>query len=771
MPIRIYNFIRHPYLLLFLVPIILFSPVIFSGKVLFWGTQITQFIPWWQKAVEILAEGELPLWNPLNGMGAPLLANYQSALLYPPVWLLLVLGAVGGSAWVAWGLALVLSFHLGWAGFGMARLVKAMGWGMLSQVVSGLAFGISGYLVARSHFPSIIFAAAWLPWILLATYQLISNPRYHRYVLQLALWVGMLLLTGHAQTAWHILILAGVWMLYWIWAKEGTHQKLPVLGWFSIAVLIGFFLALAQLLPTLEYLLQSQRAAEVDYEFAVAYSFWPWRILTLIIPNLFGTPAAGNYAGYAAYWEDAIYIGLLPIMLALQAILSRSRTNSEQKLKWFLLLLAAVAFLLALGDNTPVFPWLYHYVPGFDMFQAPTRFSIWAVFSLSFLAGMGAESWQHPEGRRLYWSRLGVAAAVAIALGAGMALVLRSFSGESFAEIPETYISAFALLSFLGVISGVVNLRVPIEKENQEASAWTYAVFFVISLDLLIAAWGLNPGEDASIYQRIPHHDISLGELDRDGNRLYISIEEERVLKFERFFSFETFALNEDWINIRSAVLPNTNLLENIPSTNNFDPLVPGRFHDWMEMLENAPPLGKQAMLARMAVAWYVHPDPDSPNGIWFEPVISEPRIRWVPCARDVDSAQAALDLIVDSQLNASEWVMHLAETPSENTPCDLIGTAEIEIVQEMNNQLVVEVQSERDGWLVVADVWYPGWRASLDGSPIEILIADTVFRSVPVPAGNHTIEFEYRPASFYLGVVLSLAAWITLFWVWRRQS
>lgn len=162
---RRFNF--HPYLILVLAPIVLFSPILFTGKALFWGTPSTQFIPWWQTAWEIILDGQVPLWNPWLGMGAPLLANYQSALLYPPTWAYLILWLVGGTAAMAWGMALIVVIHLIWAGFGMALLVRHLRLGMLSQVIAGLAYSLSGYLVARAGFLSINATTSWTPWVIL----------------------------------------------------------------------------------------------------------------------------------------------------------------------------------------------------------------------------------------------------------------------------------------------------------------------------------------------------------------------------------------------------------------------------------------------------------------------------------------------------------------------------------------------------------------------------------------------------------------------------
>ncbi len=82
---------RLPWVLVILGPFLLFGRMLIRGEVLFWGTPLLQFVPWRQFAFQTLRQGYLPLWNPLLGMGAPLMANYQTALLYPPNFLILLI--------------------------------------------------------------------------------------------------------------------------------------------------------------------------------------------------------------------------------------------------------------------------------------------------------------------------------------------------------------------------------------------------------------------------------------------------------------------------------------------------------------------------------------------------------------------------------------------------------------------------------------------------------------------------------------------------------
>jgi uncharacterized membrane protein YfhO len=61
--------------------------------------------------------------------------------------------------------------------------------------------------------------------------------------------------------------------------------------------------------------------------------------------------------------------------------------------------------------------------------------------------------------------------------------------------------------------------------------------------------------------------------------------------------------------------------------------------------------------------------------------------------------------------------------------------------------------------FLVTSDVLYPGWNASVDGNAVELYQANYAFRGVVVPAGTHTVRFEFRPKSFYYGVAISVSA------------
>ena len=788
-----------------IAPFVLLYPVWLTGKALFWGTVSLQFVPWRVYAWELLRSGHLPLWNPLNGMGAPLLANYQAALIYPPNWLFFLLQGVAGIGWAAWGQAILVAAHLAWAGLGLALLARRLGLSALAQSISGLAFGLSGYLVARSGFLSINASVSWIPWVLLATQNIVNQrdqrkePDEHSRspgektlifvrvwqslrgevwgVRWLVLTLALQLLAGHAQTAWYTVLLCGIWLAFQGWRM--ADQQLPVTSdekvranmryrlrsvcaamlRLALALVLAGGLAAAQLLPTAEYLRQSQRADQVDYDFAMNYSFWPWRLLSFMGPDMFGNPVRGDYWGYGNFWEDAVYIGLLPFIMALSAVIK------QKGLARFLFGLVLVAFLLALGKNTPLYPWLYRWVPTFAMFQAPTRISIWAVFALALLAGIGVQAWRRPTGRGLYWTRLGTAGAVAVMMGAGLAWYFLS-------DISLTFLRATALAGMWGVGTGLLTLIAPAGEESENSintnKFWPVVVILFVMADLLVAGWGLNPGIERSFYARRTGVDNPEHSPLR-GGRVYMSPRLEYVLKFERFMRFDTFQPEIPWGEMRSFLLPNLNLLEGLPSVNNFDPLVPGRYTQWMEALDGEQ--DHSALLNLMAVSAVEEMEFGQEDKVQFNPIDTGVRIRWVPCAIVAHDEHEAWEMTSSGRIDFDRQVILEGAVKADSASCiDDVRAADIQIVSEHPNRLDVVVQTPSSGWFVLSDVWYPGWRASINNAYTPIWRANYLFRAVHLGAGEHEVIFSYQPASFYLGVLISFFALLIVWTIWRYK-
>ncbi|HEX4458631.1 MAG TPA: YfhO family protein, partial [Polyangia bacterium] len=93
-------------------------------------------------------------------------------------------------------------------------------------------------------------------------------------------------------------------------------------------------------------------------------------------------------------------------------------------------------------------------------------------------------------------------------------------------------------------------------------------------------------------------------------------------------------------------------------------------------------------------------------------------------------------------------------------------------VVADTPERLRLRCRSDRMSFAVVADSWFPGWTARVDGQRAPIVRANLAMRAVPLPAGEHEVTLVYRPAHLGLGFVMSaLGCLATLALAWRRKA
>ena len=746
------------------IPIILFADLILSGKAFIWGLPSLQFVPWMSLAWSSIQDGVFPFWNPYNGFGAPLFANYQLGLLYPPNYILGLLNALGGASWVAYGYSLLIVAHVIWTGMGMLRLMERLGANRLGQIIGALAFQLSGYLVGRAEFFSMVYAIAWLPWIIYAV-DLISPVVLSKQtdgkvknIGLLSLFLTFQLLAGHAQLTWYTIQIA---FIYGGWSAY-RHQKIRgLVKWLGIYLLAGGVAGLSasfQLIPTAEYLLESQRSSAYDPVNAMNYSFWPWRFFTLFAPDFFGNPADGNYWGYAAFWEDALYIGILPLMSAIGTIfLPENKRGWEGKnIILFFWVIIFISILLALGGNTPIFPFLFNHIPTFDMFQAPTRYMIWAEFSLSILAGIGISQWTPPSvNARKNWKRL-IMSVVALAFAAGLTLVfLRAVK-------PTIGISIVAM-SVLVILTIYLWKLIP-EKNSSGYGFWKLLIVVFVGVDLLGAWWGYHQNVESSFYKTVFAEGMQV-ESTSEQSRIFMDSDLESMLKFGRFLRFGDFRPLEEWSHYRQFNLPNLNILNRQVMVNNFDPLLPARYAEWMEFSKETNQETLNRFLSMAGVNYYYQYDSYSPLGLKLT-TIDQPleRYQWYSCAEQIPDKENIFSTVIQEASKGKNERCAVIESQAEETYEKPGSSASIQIADENPIKITLSVNAETDGWLVLADTWYPGWRAMMDGQ-IELPIerANFLFRAVKMPKGEHVVDFEYRPVWITPAILMSLLGCATL--------
>ena len=422
---------RWPLLVLVLAPLIALWPGL-TGLAVGPFDQIRQMAPWngpkptqpwdvlmadsvlqshvWRTMVlDAWGKGQLPLWNPYEFAGTPLLANSQSGGFYPPH---IVLGLLHFPA----GLAgfLLAWFHLALAGVGTYALVRQLGGSKPAGLTGGLLFLLSPFMLGWTPLSSVISTVAWIP---LALACVAAGDR--RSLVALAACVGMMLLAGHLQFAAYgvmAIVLFAIVRLFSSspqgWSvedqseatgdeerSETKHFNARRLMGALLALVLGFALAAPQLLPVLSYSKESHRRntpSEEGYQAYLGTSLKPFELANLAHPMALGSPREPVDVGgtaVAAYWpalakqggnftESAITLGAVGLGLLFAAPWRRRET-------WGLAAIGGLALLLALG--TPLNRLLYFFVPGWSSTGSPGRVEVLFVLCACALAGLAVD--------------------------------------------------------------------------------------------------------------------------------------------------------------------------------------------------------------------------------------------------------------------------------------------------------------------------------------------------------------------------------------------
>ena len=423
---------------------------------------------WKRFVLEAIRNRELPLWDPYVFAGHPFFANGQHSALYPlslVFYLLPLWRAYGVFTWLQLGLA-------GWWTYLFAR---ALGTSRLGALVAGIVFQLSGFMLVSVVHQMIIAGASWLPFILAMVERVIQQrPALGNrssslpWVLLGAVGLGCQMLAGHAENTYFVLLVAGAYAAWRLVGKvaegageaetgrgggdarpvgeklEGSRPlRLKAVAWLILMVALGLALGAVQFVPLYEVATTGFRAAQAAPTLQQVLEWaYPWRrLITFAVPNFFGNPAHHGYFdlfqwryvpatvnaygqsitshdwGIKNYVEGGAYLGLLPLFLALIAVVgwvrlprcgrevSRS-TSGVRRYALYLTCLAAdprsfftllVLFSLGCVFGTPLYALVY-VLPYLRQSHSPFRWVFPLTLSVAMLAGVGMDEVRRNRG-------------------------------------------------------------------------------------------------------------------------------------------------------------------------------------------------------------------------------------------------------------------------------------------------------------------------------------------------------------------------------------
>ena len=543
---------------------------------------ITQFYGWRLLVAEAWRSGGIPLWNPYTFAaqgGTPLLANSQSAPLYPfNIFFILF---PPSQIWRAFGVSVF--FHLCVALGGMYRFLRGLPVSRASAVLGATVWGLSAPIVTWLALPTFLCVTCWLPLLLflIKTAHEKAGTRMGRLAMFGAGGVGgLVLLAGHLQMAFYVLLAALLYALFLglttSAAEPGTQKTAFLLRWgvgLCAALGLAVALALPQLLPALELSRQSHRAAgggptASAYAAYVANALPPRNAVTLLVPDFFGHPNknGGAYWNANNYAEWAVYVGVLPLVLALLALaLPWKGTRNLPKERVFAAILMATALLLALG--TPLNAAFFWGLPGYNQTGNPARCLVLWAFAAAMLAAIGADAAANAAFAAPVKNRAALIAFVTPVLLAAVGASLASrFAAEFLPRTSFGDLMALALpgvqiaLVWLGLAAGALLalLRMPVK--NAPVVCALCAV--LCAADLLWFGFGYNPSSPPdTVFPVTP----GIAYLQASGNNALIA------------------PINRGWSLVntppsRAVLPPNTLAAYRLHDVAGYDSLFPGAY-------------------------------------------------------------------------------------------------------------------------------------------------------------------------------------------------
>jgi hypothetical protein len=687
--------------------------------------------------------GELPLWNPHHFCGSPFVHDLQVGMFYPPFAIVYVVSEQTVGAALSW----VIALHVLAAGVFAFWYAHSRGLNEVGSLVVGVGFMLSSkwmtHLLLAGH--TVTIGLAWLPLILLLVEHAIAT-RHAASALGAGAALALLGLGTHPQFA----LYAGLFALLWTLPTERTRVLRWFGGWFA-ACAIAALLDAVQLFPTLEASQWSARSSGLD----------AMNTLTLGVHTLFALVGPSRAYAPPNSWELQGVFGLFWLGAAAAAPLLAPQWNRQ-----FAVFCGLLVF--ALGGAV-----LLDWLPLLDRFRVPTRALVIAAFPLAFLAGAATDAITRSE-----WSG---EARLALSRGFRRAMLFAGVPTVLGLVFSDGVLSrAFVAYCVALLVSLVAFVRI-LQPGRLSARSRTCVWCGILLADLVAPI--------AALPDVRPQAELYPSSLAM--NALAAHAQPVRVLDWDTGSEAE----RESFLGIGAPLA----MVHGVDTPRGYNPLDVRHYREFIAFVVDDPrpvrgnspytqqvlpnfEVGNPELFRLLCVTHRVVPaDAPTVPGNW-KPLLTDPappapppllpaspdrlpphtlteardarpRAWIVPRAEPMPAADALAAL---KRTDFSQTVLLSVESAPSHPPGARPGTARIASYRA--NRVSVELDGT-GGWLVLSDVWFPGWKCEIDGAEVEVYRANHAFRAAPVPAGARHAEFVFAPRSYLVGRWVSLCS------------
>jgi hypothetical protein len=688
-----------------------------------------------------LREGRLPIWTPAMSAGLPLLADQQSAPLFPLTWIGVLLPYDWSRAWIN-----VLKLVL--AALGTYLLARALALRRGPALLGGVSYGFAAYLVIWLLHPHAN-AYAVLPWLLLAADRLCERGTVRDAAL-LGLALGIAFLGGQPESGLIVSLVTAAWVIHRLIGAR------PARGELARRILLGVAAAVLGGAGGGDAAAAARGHPSGHQQLALAAAAARALDQRAVLPEVLGDPRRG-----AGQLRRAHHVRR---RAAAAARGRRPRGAAPARPQLFFAGLAVVSFAVAL--DTGPFSHAVHNLPVLDQ-AALARVLILASFAIAMLAAFGLQlllTGTAAERRRML-----IAASVVAVLPALVVVgahpqwlgVLPDGVKRVFGAGAETVdaIALASVLRWLAFAAAAIAVLAALVRWRHRTTLLIAAAIGLAAIDLLTLTAGYNPAiSRAEAAPPQPPAVAALRRLTSGGGRV-VGVQAMQPNTASRW-GLEDARGHEQPTVGRVALLWTVlggGAELNAPGVNLQDP----RAQKLLDVFGVRAILLQPSALAdsplRDAPVEY-----SGPGGA----VVSNPSalppafVAYGWRASPGRTASAFLAAAGTPRQARDAPVIETAEKPPAATP----GAATpARVVSRSDTEVTLGVQAKTDGHVVLLDTFYPGWHAEVDGRERPIRAADLAFRAVAVTPGRHTVRFFYRPASVIAGGGLSLAALLAI--------
>lgn len=749
-----------------------FAPVVLTGQLLAPDDDRMQSLPAFL--------GERAIWTPLLGSGWPLHADPLAQVWYP---LSLIFSKIPLP--VGWNLFVISGYSL--SSVFLYLYVRELTGKRFPAIVSALIFPLSGSMIAELRHAPVVHSLFYMLAILYVMEKLSKRHSFFWLFSGVAL-LGLCVLNGHMQFVAYILALMVLYAVFRSFTmKEG--QSVFLINVLAI-IASGLAIGAVQILPTWELTKFSVRSKFAFIDF-LSYCCHPIQAIGLSTPFALGSINSTffkiPYFGLDYRPPYYLYLGILP-MFTIFGSLFLIRSNA---ITLFWLLVGVTTFLLSFGNATPL-AWLLYNIPPFGSFRALSLLYPIAAASFSIVCGMVLSRLME---EKLVRRRIIVFAASVFCLAwGGISLSVQmlqeiielpersSFEGNlpPFWENPAILVPAYG--SMLILIVFLIWLHKP------NSRLFKAALLAVAVADLAFVGWF---GEWRSVPVSVSSVETP-PPLSRYRDLLNAS--------HQRLLPVRGVSGTDD------ECPPNLSRLWGIPSASVFGPLLNTRYIELLGITEGGflpvPWTFTSDLRAFdiLAIKYLTVPNGDARlkdykndsqpifkkvaevgKADLYENTRAMPRVWLVGETRlmaDSDVVGAVrrgqlpdeqlfdprkIALLSDGGMKAEGFVAPAKEIKIKN----FSGAAEIVFLE--NTTVKVQSESTTDAFLVLSDLFYPGWKATVDGQPQEIVRTNYVLRGIFLRPGKHTVEFRYEPMYLYIGAGISILGLLVLLGIGYR--